>query len=415
MGDTHTFAPDRRQRRALRLQRASTSASSTRASTARAASTPNVSANLGARNINLGPNVERHRPLRHRGRADRHRPRHRVHRRRRPVLLPLEQLQLRRRRDGRQRQPDLQVRRRPARAPELELRRRPQRRHEGPIRSTARRGSGFVSGNYNGIGPNDTGSSLANFLLGYRPGFISRGDPGGPYFQSNKEIAFFVQDDWKATPTLTLNLGLRYDIFTAPTERFDEQSNFDPATRTIIVAGENAPGGRDLAETDKNNFGPRIGFAYSGFKEDRTLVLRGGYGIVYSTDVSGAAAAHVEPRHGRGQLQLQPDHEPRRLPGRRPRSATSSTWACRPPPSIVAAPGTTLRRADRPQHPLQRPEPPRRALPPVQPDRPVGVRAELAGRGRLRRLARAQPADGRTTSAPAGDQGGPGSREVLGH
>ena len=54
--------------------------------------------------------------------------------------------------------------------------------------------SGFVSGNYNGIGPNDTGSSLANFLLGYQPGFVGRGDPGGPYFQSSREIAFFVQD-----------------------------------------------------------------------------------------------------------------------------------------------------------------------------------------------------------------------------
>src|ERR1700752_3752879 len=93
--------------------------------------------------------------------------------------------------------------------------------------------SGFVSGNYNGIGPNDTGSSLANFLLGYRPGFVTLGDPGGPYFQSNKEMAFFVQDDWKVNPDLTLNLGLRYDIFTAPTERFDLQSNFVPATRTM--------------------------------------------------------------------------------------------------------------------------------------------------------------------------------------
>ncbi|HEX8117458.1 MAG TPA: TonB-dependent receptor, partial [Pyrinomonadaceae bacterium] len=171
-------------------------------------------------------------------------------------------------------------------------------------------GSGFVSGNYNGIGPNDTGSSLANFLLGYRPGFITRGDPGGPYFQSNKEIAFFVQDDWKATPNLTLNLGLRYDIFTAPTERFDQQANFDPATRTMIVAGDNAPGGRDLAETDKNNFGPRIGFAYSGFKADRSLVLRGGYGVVYSTDVSGQQPLTSNPGTGASSYSCNPITNP---------------------------------------------------------------------------------------------------------
>jgi hypothetical protein len=175
-------------------------------------------------------------------------------------------------------------------------------------------GSGFVSGNYNGIGPNDTGSSLANFLLGYRPGFITRGDPGGPYFQSNKEIAFFVQDDWKATPNLTLNLGLRYDIFTAPTERFNQQSNFDPATRTIIVAGDNAPGGRDLADTDKNNFGPRVGFAYSGFKSDHTLVLRGGYGIVYSTDVSGQQPLTSNPGTGAASYSCNPITNPAGCP-----------------------------------------------------------------------------------------------------
>ncbi|MBV8859679.1 MAG: TonB-dependent receptor [Acidobacteria bacterium] len=175
-------------------------------------------------------------------------------------------------------------------------------------------GSGFVSGNYNGIGPNDTGSSLANFLLGYRPGFITRGDPGGPYFQSNKEIAFFVQDDWKATPTLTLNLGLRYDIFTAPTERFDQQANFNPANRTMIVAGDNAPGGRDLANTDKNNFGPRIGFAYSGFKSDRSLVLRGGYGIVYSTDVSGQQPLTSNPGTGASSYSCNPITNPAGCP-----------------------------------------------------------------------------------------------------
>jgi hypothetical protein len=159
-------------------------------------------------------------------------------------------------------------------------------------------GSGFVSGNYNGIGPNDSGSSLANFLLGYQPGFVGRGDPGGPYFQSSKEIAFFVQDDWKVKPDLTLNLGLRYDIFTAPTERFDRQSNFEPATKTILVASKDGPGGRSLSKTDKNNFGPRIGFAYSGFGADKKFVLRGGYGLLYSVDISASQPLTANPGTG---------------------------------------------------------------------------------------------------------------------
>jgi hypothetical protein len=166
--------------------------------------------------------------------------------------------------------------------------------------------SGFVSGNYNGIGPNDTGSSLANFLLGYEPGFVGRGDPGGPYYQSNKEMAFFVQDDWKVNPDLTLNLGLRYDIFTAPTERFDLQSNFVPGSNTMQMAGPSAPGGRDLANTDKNNFGPRIGFAYSGFRGNKNLVLRGGYGLLYATDTSAAQPLTANPGTGAGSYQCQP-------------------------------------------------------------------------------------------------------------
>jgi len=167
-------------------------------------------------------------------------------------------------------------------------------------------GSGFVSGNYNGIGPNDTGSSLANFLLGYRPGFITRGDPGGPYFQSSREIAFFVQDDWKVRPDLTLNLGLRYDIFTAPTERFDRQSNFEPATKTIVMAADGAPGGRDLAETDNNNFGPRLGFAYSPRRFGNRLVVRGGYGLLYSTDISAAQPLTANPGTGAASYSCNP-------------------------------------------------------------------------------------------------------------
>jgi hypothetical protein len=201
--------------------------------------------------------------------------------------------------------------------------------------------SGFVAGNYNGIGPNDTGSSLANFLLGYQPGFVGRGDPGGPYFQSSKEIAFFVQDDWKVNPNLTLNLGLRYDIFTAPTERYDLQSNFVPATKTIQMAGENAPGGRDLANTDKNNFGPRIGFAYSGLKADKTFVIRGGYGLLYTTDISAAQPLTANPGTGAASYGCTPVTNPGGCPAvfqaRNPFDNGVPTA-----PFTVAAPGTSF-------------------------------------------------------------------------
>lgn len=202
--------------------------------------------------------------------------------------------------------------------------------------------SGFVSGNYNGIGPNDTGSSVANFLLGYAPGFIGRGIPGGPFFQSSKEIAFFVQDDWKASSDLTLNLGLRYDIFTAPTERFDRQSNFDPATKTFIVAGENAPGGRDLANTDKNNFGPRIGFAYSGLRDDKRLVLRGGYGLLYAVDVSGAQPLTINPGTGSASYSCTPITSPGGCPFAALRNRYLFDLGVPVPTSPVAAPGSVV-------------------------------------------------------------------------
>ena len=148
---------------------------------------------------------------------------------------------------------------------------------------------GFLAGNYSGIniGPQDSGSGAANFLLGYAPAFVSRGTPGTPPFLSNKEISFFGQDDWKVNQSLTLNLGLRWDLFTQPTERFDSQSNYNPANDTLTRAGESAPGGRDLVNSDKNNFGPSVGFAWSGFKSDKTVVIRGGYALKYAVDTPG--------------------------------------------------------------------------------------------------------------------------------
>jgi hypothetical protein len=272
---------------------------------------------------------------------------------------------------------------------------------------------GFVSGNYNGIGPNDTGSSLANFLLGYSPGFLTRGDPGGPFFQSSKEIAFFVQDDWKVRPDLTLNLGLRYDIFTAPTERYNAQTNFDPVTRQINVAGEGAPGGRDLAETDMNNFGPRFGFAYSGLKEDKSLVIRGGYGILYTTDVSGAQPLTANPGTGASSFNCNPITNPggsgcAGVPTRYLFDVGVPTSV-----GVVAAPGTSFaaptggrllfidpNRKDEMYHQYNLT---------AQYEFAQNWLAELAYVGSAGRNLLVL-----TNIGGAGDQGGPGSREVLG-
>src|SRR5262249_33292926 len=99
--------------------------------------------------------------------------------------------------------------------------------------------------------------------------------------------------DYKMTPKLTLNLGLRYEVFVPVRERFDAQGTFDLATKTMLVPkgqtaqftpfiGASIPiratAPRGLVPTDKNNFAPRIGFAY---KLTDRMVLSGGYGIFY--------------------------------------------------------------------------------------------------------------------------------------
>lgn len=108
---------------------------------------------------------------------------------------------------------------------------------------------------------------------------------GQRYFRSNT-YALFVQDDWKFRPNLTLNLGMRYEYQSPLTEKEGRLTNyvFGP---NGIVDGRVVPVER-LHDPDRNNFAPRLGFAYSpnfksfgGLLSQDRAVIRGGFGISY--------------------------------------------------------------------------------------------------------------------------------------
>jgi len=98
-----------------------------------------------------------------------------------------------------------------------------------------------------------------------------------PYYQT-WEPSVYVQDDWHIASSLTLNLGVRYDVYTPFTEKNDHISNFDPTTATIIQAGVNGVGRTAGVKTDYTNLAPRMGFAYS---PGRGTVIRGGFGLAF--------------------------------------------------------------------------------------------------------------------------------------
>ncbi|HEU4890861.1 MAG TPA: TonB-dependent receptor [Vicinamibacterales bacterium] len=93
---------------------------------------------------------------------------------------------------------------------------------------------------------------------------------------------YFVQDDYRVSPKLTANVGLRYEYATPPLERDNQFANFDPATGTMIFATDGDVFDRALIHPDRNNFAPRIGFAYTPMSR---WVVRGGYGVFYTHTV----------------------------------------------------------------------------------------------------------------------------------
>lgn len=130
------------------------------------------------------------------------------------------------------------------------------------------------------------GNAYASFLTG-APYLVLRDEflPGMVGLLSPK-YGFFAQDDVKVTPRLTLNLGARYDIMPYAREKYNRLSNFDPATRTMLLAGVDTS--ERLRNTDYRDLAPRVGMALA-LGKDNSTVIRAGYGIGFVDPVGGAS------------------------------------------------------------------------------------------------------------------------------
>ena len=93
---------------------------------------------------------------------------------------------------------------------------------------------------------------------------------------------YFIQDDYRISPRFTANVGLRYEYATPPVERENRFANFDPETGTMMFAQDGSLFERALIHPDRNNFAPRVGFAYT---PGTRLVVRGGYGVFFTHTV----------------------------------------------------------------------------------------------------------------------------------
>ncbi|MBV9766226.1 MAG: carboxypeptidase regulatory-like domain-containing protein, partial [Acidobacteriaceae bacterium] len=170
------------------------------------------------------------------------------------------------------------------------------------------------------------GSAFANFLLGNASSFSQASKDTIPHL-NYYNLEAYVQDDWKVTPTLTLNLGVRYSFFPAPSDSNNTLNNFDPllfnpAAVPLInpvtgnfVAGQSlipanyvngiifptgaacanaqkfapvtcSPFGSTVNPNSNNNWGPRFGFAWDPYGNGKTSI-RGGYGIFYDRTLNG--------------------------------------------------------------------------------------------------------------------------------
>ncbi|MBL8221624.1 MAG: TonB-dependent receptor [Bryobacterales bacterium] len=158
-----------------------------------------------------------------------------------------------------------------------------------------------------------TGNTYADFLLGV-PSTLSRNFPAIEPRRYNYTYAGFVTDEWRVTRSLTLNLGLRYQLFPGWKEENGRQALFDVASGKIVVpdgslnvvsplmprgyvdvieASQAGYASQTLIRSDKNNFAPRFGFAWRPWGAD--TVIRGGSGFFFDAAPVGPSAGSTVP------------------------------------------------------------------------------------------------------------------------
>jgi Carboxypeptidase regulatory-like domain/TonB-dependent Receptor Plug Domain len=146
-------------------------------------------------------------------------------------------------------------------------------------------GKGYFDLCGNGTSPATiTGYEVTDLLVGFVCSY-SEGPVLGYSETRNWELGFYGQDDWKITPRLTVNYGLRWDVLTWPVEKFNNQANFNIATGQLELAGQDG-NSRSFIPVSYHNFAPRIGFAYD-LSGNGTTKISGGYGIFYFVDRGG--------------------------------------------------------------------------------------------------------------------------------
>ena len=167
------------------------------------------------------------------------------------------------------------------------------RRHMGEFQTNRGNGRFNFSPNITNNPANNTGGHvMASFLLG-APSLIEQDYLLADAAIRSTESSIYVADDWRATDKLTLNIGLRYELDTPPTEESNQWANFDPTTATVLVAGRNGVSDTAGIKTFKKAFAPRLGFAY---QIAQRTVVRGGAGIFWNTAGHGGNALRLQ-RH----------------------------------------------------------------------------------------------------------------------